>query len=102
MAHNENDLSLLTHAVYSPKNSSNIELPTIILLHGYGAHGLDLLPLAPHLWREGPRAKSVWGYGGGRLGFPTFVFRPKGAKRYTTPKVVTRRFGFFGPKVSCR
>ena len=49
MAHNENDLSLLTHAVYSPKNSSNIELPTIILLHGYGAHGLDLLPLAPHL-----------------------------------------------------
>lgn len=47
--HNEEDLSLLTHAVYSPKNSSGVDLPAIILLHGYGAHGLDLLPLAPHL-----------------------------------------------------
>ena len=49
MVHNEGDLSLLTHAVYSPKNSSGANLPVIILLHGYGAHGLDLLPLAPHL-----------------------------------------------------
>ncbi|MDG1840099.1 MAG: alpha/beta fold hydrolase [Dehalococcoidia bacterium] len=49
MVHNEDDLALLTHAVYSPKNSSDLNLPTIILLHGYGAHGLDLLPLAPHL-----------------------------------------------------
>mgnify|MGYP006077726131 FL=1 len=47
--HNQQALSLLTHAVYSPKNSSDASLPTIILLHGYGAHGLDLLPLAPHL-----------------------------------------------------
>ena len=46
---NDGALANFIHSIYKPKGDSGSLKPTVIMLHGYGAHGLDLLPLAPHL-----------------------------------------------------
>ena len=46
---NDSALANFIHSIYKPKGDSGARKPSVIMLHGYGAHGLDLLPLATHL-----------------------------------------------------
>lgn len=47
----------LLHTVFEPPGAG--PHPTLLTLHGWGANALDLLGLAPYVWRKISRALSA-------------------------------------------